>query len=198
MMIKVERETLLRLVAAQPLTPQLDSTARCQNEYEFVSIRKPAFDEDFPAEKLRYHDDDSVYTVSTASLSCDADDGDFDKRVSFADSLVTEEWTRDFTLKDDIPRLFYSSEEMQRFRQEYRLERKLISDLSINPDDLSADAEVFSRLFDSKRQAHGRHYISQVVVLHQNKLETFSEEAISSDDVQFDLDSFWSGKICFL
>ena len=84
-----------------------------------------------------------------------------------------------------------------RFRQEYRLEKKLISDLSIDPDHLAADEEMFSRLVNRKRQSHGRHHISQVVVLHQNKLETFADESFSCDDVQFDKAAFWSGNLAW-
>lgn len=198
-MIKIDREALLKILAAPALTPPYEAPIRCRGEYEYVSIQKPAFEEEYLVEKPQDQDDDSVYTASTASLSCDADDVDYDKQVSFSDSLVTEEWTREYTPKDDVAHLFYSSEEMQRFRQEYRLERKLISDLSINPDKLHTDIELFSQLVDSKRQAgaQGRHQISRVVVLHQNKLETFAVEVFSSDDIQFDLDSFWSGNLAW-
>ena len=111
MTIKVEREALLRLIASQPNPPTtLSTTTGFYPEYEYVvSLQKPAFS--VVARRIR-DDDDSVYTNSTASLSLDADDDD--KRVSFADPLVTEVWTRDYTSKDEISRLYYTAEETQR------------------------------------------------------------------------------------
>ena len=54
-------------------------------------------------------DEDSVYTSSTASFS-DAD-SDFDRRVTFAEDLVTEVWERPYTEKEDISTLYYSNDE---------------------------------------------------------------------------------------
>jgi hypothetical protein len=175
-----------------------------------------------------YDDDDSIFTLSTASLS--DSDSEIERRVSFADDLVTDEWTRPYTPKELIPTLYYSPEETSRFRQEYRLERKLLNDLSIDPvssDDLlssltstlsSSSAPSFSS--SSSVVPTPRHRISRVVVLHNDKLVTFSDdEATSNDDDEcsdpcgpldfdddssnspalpanfFDNDSFWSGSI---
>merc|ERR1712232_505780 len=88
-----------------------------------------------PPHLQQQHDD----TLSTASLS--SDEGSVDRRVSFCAEVVTEVWTRPFTDKDDIPNLFYSSEDTARFRQEYRLEKKLLSELSIDPETHSVDAK---------------------------------------------------------
>ena len=105
MTIKVEQEALLKLLSAPPLVPPSVTQTRCLDEFECACTEK---------EPIGHHDDDSVFTVSTASLSCDAEDGDYDKRVSFTETLVTEEWTREYTPKHEVPKLFYSSEEMQR------------------------------------------------------------------------------------
>ncbi|CAB9507875.1 expressed unknown protein [Seminavis robusta] len=198
MTIHVEREALLRLLASKPpSTPPLSTVIDCNDEYEYVSIEKPAFSDGVRLQEAT--DEDSVYTSSTASLSLDADD---DKRVSFVDPLVTEVWTREYTSKDEASRLFYSTEETQRFRQEYRLERKLLSDLAIDVNDCAKDTDkVFSSLADGKWQPQGRHLISRVVVLHNDKLETFfdtEKEASSRHEESndfFDSDSFWSGSI---
>ena len=92
-----------------------------------------------------------------------------------------------------------------RFRQEYRLERKVLSELSLDPDTFSVENEELSDLISSSPGAHstqGRHNISRVVVLHNNKLETFftpakvvqpKEEPLDGDF--FDNDSFWSGSL---
>jgi len=79
-----------------------------------------------------------------------------------------------------------------RFRSEYRLERKLLAELDVDP---SSHQEELSGLFATNDQ--GRHNISRVVVLHNDKIETFCnpEQAESSPDDFFDNDSFWSGSI---
>jgi hypothetical protein len=112
MTIRIQREALLKLLAAPPLTPPLEPQRTCREEYEYISIQKPGFPD--PSVPIGPQDDDSVYTASTSSLSCDTDDCEYDKRVSFAENLVTEEWTREYTPKEDVACLFYSTEEMQR------------------------------------------------------------------------------------
>lgn len=88
---------------------------------------------------------------------------------------------------------------MNRFRQEYRLERKLLQELDVDPETYPVNDEQLSALLGSSHpQALGRHRISRVVVLHNDKLETF----LNPDEVKspvgddfFDSDSFWSGSI---
>lgn len=81
---------------------------------------------------------------------------------------------------------------LYRFRQEYRLERKLLSELSVDPTSISLDDKDLSALvLPSSPQQPFR--ISRVVVLHNDKLETFMDEANADDS--FDNDSFWSGSI---
>jgi hypothetical protein len=98
---------------------------------------------------------------------------------------------------------------LYRFRQEYRLERKLLTDLAIDPKECPVDSEVLSNLANTSSQAQGRHRISRVVVLHNDKLETFfstdkaAEKAVKCRKIEdteagddfFDNDSFWSGSI---
>jgi len=69
-----------------------------------------------PVEKIRTatfssDDEDSIFTLSTASLS---DESEMERRVSFADDIVSEEWTRPYTPKEEVSNLFYSTEETQR------------------------------------------------------------------------------------
>ena len=101
--------------------------------------------------------------------------------------------------------LFVSS--IIRFRQEYRLERKLLTELSVDPDSFPVDNEDLSQFVaaTSSCSSNSRHRISRVVVLHNEKLETFFNpnplETVSpvtpepSGDDFFDNDSFWSGQI---
>ena len=113
MTIRIDRDLLLRILSAPPRDCALDPTSiHCQVKYEY--IEKPEGPNRLPDE-----DDDSVYTASTAALSCDADDVDaddveYDKRVSFADTLVTDQWTREYTAREDVGCLYYSSDEIQR------------------------------------------------------------------------------------
>lgn len=115
MTIKVEQETLLRVLERQPthsaLEPQIDG----HEEYIFVDFPKPLRRDDFLVEKIPHStcdDDDSVFTQSTASLS--DTDSEMERRVSFSDDLITEQWTRPFTPKEEVSDLYYTTEETQR------------------------------------------------------------------------------------
>lgn len=59
-------------------------------------------------------DDD---TASTGSLSSDSYDTQDARggRVSFADDIVTDVWTRPFTPRSEVSNLFYSTEETSRY-----------------------------------------------------------------------------------
>lgn len=71
------------------------------------------------------------------------------------------------------------NKQQQQFRQEYRLERKLLSELLINPETLPVDDEEVSNIATSPISSgnNGRHRISRVVVLHDDKLKTFFNPA---------------------
>ena len=82
------------------------------------------------------------------------------------------------------------------------MERKLLNELSIDPETFPVDCEDLSSLVASNPLPGGRHRISRVVVLHNDKLETFfnpGDDVIKKDapigDDFFDNDSFWSGSI---
>jgi hypothetical protein len=79
-----------------------------------IDFRKTFGSQDCSAvEKLRnftYDDDD--FTVSTTSLS--DTDSEAERSVSFAEELVTDEWTRPYTPREEVTKLFYSTEETQR------------------------------------------------------------------------------------
>lgn len=78
-----------------------------------------------------------------------------------------------------------------RFRQEYRVERKLVNELSVDPETFPIDPDDLTALALSQSS---RHKISRVVVLHNDKLETFFDKDPCQSDF-FDNDSFWSGSI---
>jgi hypothetical protein len=112
---------------------------------------------------------------------------------------------------------------LKQFRQEYRLEKKLLSELSIDPKTFPADEEDLSSLVaaTTSTNTNGRHWISRVCIVYNDKLETFSnpgdfqskastqpltasfrnqhdDRSKSGDDIPsdfFDNDSFWSGSL---
>lgn len=153
------------------------------------------------------YDDCTVTTASSSIVSFEPED----KRVSFAECLVTEERTRERTPREEISSLFYSCEETRRFRQEYRLERKLLAELESNLETQPCGTEDIGSILPQS-SITSRHRISRVVVVHNDKLETFfnhqqkpsspsppvklnvhKEIDISNDF--FDIDSFWSGSV---
>jgi hypothetical protein len=93
-----------------------------------------------------------------------------------------------------------------RFRQEFRLERKVLNELSIDPDCFPVDNQGLSNLIatSSTCQPSSFHRISRVVVMHNDKLDTFflpgkvlsqPKEPVNGGDDFFDNDSFWSGSL---
>lgn len=143
-------------------------------------------------------DDHSLFTLSTDSLSNYSDDASspIERRVTFATTLVTEERTRPRTPPEEVGELFYSSEQTQRFRQEYRLERKLINELAIDPESFPTGQEELSKLISGSASSSPsssslaiRHRISRVVVLHNDKLETFVNPGDGSSCPADDIDS---------
>lgn len=119
MTIKIEREALLQALESQPTGPPLEGPLPSGSGYLLVDFRKPISPDDFVVEKIRSStsdDDDSILTISTASLSDsdDSDDSVLERRVSFAEDLVTDEWTRPYTPREEVSSLFYSNEDTQR------------------------------------------------------------------------------------
>jgi len=235
MTIRVEREALLTVINTSQLSSRSSlprattslSSKPCnpciREEEEFVIVdsvpTKELYSDFIPGST---GDDDlaSLCTLSTSSSSsCDsASDATTERKVTFATQLVTDVWTRERTLPEDISNLFYSAVETQTFRQEYRLEKKLLSELSIDPETFPVDDEDLSNLVTATTCTNTRHRISRVCVVYNDKLETFCNPAdfgscqpstasfgsqqqaceksgneIPSDF--FDNDSFWSGSL---
>jgi hypothetical protein len=104
MIFNVEQEALLRLLERPPINPLTQSSASSGAPY-FEKLRSWSGD-----------DDDSVFTASTAGFSdSDSEDNSLERRVSFAEDLVTEEWTRPYTPKQDLESLYYSTEQTQKY-----------------------------------------------------------------------------------
>jgi len=160
------------------------------------------FAKDFFAEnktKSLLNDDRSIYTASTASFDSEDDDDDEVRRVSFAESVVTDVWTRPYTPEEERCNLYYSRADEKRFREEYNFERQLSIDPETFLEDSTSDEQP-SNLSSRQNQKNNSHYdISHLVVVHKNKFESFPMNQIEKDhtsaDNFFDSDSFWSGSI---
>lgn len=116
MTIIVEREALLRVICRQPPSACENTLISDDGEFVLVDIPKPFMGEDFYDRSLRgatCDDDDSLCTLSTDSLSSDSSHS-VERRVSFATDLVSDEWTRPWTPKEEVSNLFYSTEETLR------------------------------------------------------------------------------------
>lgn len=129
MTIKIEREALICVLSRPPSTPSTsrtpcDATTIPSVDEEFVLVDVPKsltpgsgdvfFNEGscFRRRSPSWASDDDC-THSTGSLSTDTSYS-IERQVSFSSTLVTEEWTRPRTPKEDVPNLFYSTDETQR------------------------------------------------------------------------------------
>lgn len=209
-------------------------TIQVQNEVvtlQHSSTQQWEFQEDdqFLRHRKKSNEDDDL-TAATAESSKDSDDDSIvssvsstitqSNKVSFCEELVTEKWTRPYTEPEDIPHLYYSTDETNRFRQEYRLERKVLTspdfdEVLLMSDDEASDCSSIRRpgtvcnsycnssdtdascpcLSDT---TSSRRSISRVVVLHNDKIESFSDSFCTNKMIApdfFDTPEFWSGSI---
>lgn len=119
MTIKVEREALLRVLHREPSGPSSPcDLTRISDDGEFVlvDIPKPFMTEGYYDKSLRgptCDEEQSVCTLSTDSFSTDSVDS-LDRRVTFASPLVTDEWTRPWTPREEVSKLFYSTDDTLR------------------------------------------------------------------------------------
>lgn len=128
MTIKVQQETFIAIQAQPwPISNDLDegyrfrkchsagcqtssSSSTCQDSEAYQSA---VVDNHALQSSVSIDDEDSVYTTTTTS-SFSESDTDLDRRVTFADDLVSDVWTRPYSNKEDIERLYYSNEDTQR------------------------------------------------------------------------------------
>lgn len=206
MTVKIERDALNCITNGTPRDlhhDQKSSANTClslnySSPPETVKILGTETSRDVVVEESSYPeldmtDDDS--SVSSYSIQPG-------RRVTFHSELITEVRTRPKTSKKDVRKLFYSYEETQQFRQEYRFERKRLAeeDESTFNFTMMQDCNMSSQ-DDSFPNMGFR--ISRVVVVHKDFQETFidkclnfniakvvSDESPSSDDSEF---SFASG-----
>jgi len=172
-----------------------DKGAHVVENYDDVSVR-------FPAVRAKSSDVESYVSDATAPRPVTPPPSPPSRRrVRFASSPVSCVWTRPYTKVQDVPTLFYSSEETAAFRQEYRMERKLLAAAAAQAGEGHQQQASIVQQPLAKRSKRS---ISMVVVMHNDTLETFTADAgqscegeplDSNSDVSFDNDSFWSGSI---
>lgn len=119
MTIKVEREALVTVLSRSPSWPSspCEATSISSDDDEFVLVNLPNKSSCLVDGGLlrcsSYSDEDSLCTLSTSSESS-VSDSSIERRVTFAPSLVSDEWTRPFTPREDVASLFYSTEDTNR------------------------------------------------------------------------------------
>lgn len=132
MTIRVEREALLTVIntsqssaihstSSVPTSTSLSSkpcNPCIREEDEFVivdAVPTKEFYSDFIPDSTGEDDLASLCTISTSSLSS-CDDTSTERRVTFATDLVSDVWTRERTLPEEVSNLFYSALETQTVR----------------------------------------------------------------------------------
>jgi len=160
-----------------------------------------------------YNDDDddeccsltqTIYSLSSSSSSSTSSSFDEDyetttRRVSFSIEKNEVHFVERYS-KENLEEYFYSYEDEQKFREESNLERKLLAELGV-VDQSNHEGELEDLLKNCT--CENDRQISHVLVLHNDKIESFSdpmmlsfsEDESSSLDDFFDNDNFWNGSM---
>ena len=163
--------------------------------------------------------DDTISTTSLCYSSFDDDDDDDNgieystgqggnndfngrrRRVSFTEGIVTDVRVRPFTTKDEIPNLFYSTEELQQFRQDDQSERN--RRLGCKTQGRNRDSGQALKINEVEL---ANCFISRCVLVCNNDKQsvkmTFFNSQGQTDLVPkgndfFDVDSFWTGSLAW-
>ena len=101
------------VVALQHSSSSDQWTINKEEEDAYLRFRKkPCEDDDYTISTVslssKDSDDDSVISTSSSTVAST-------NRVSFSDELITMEWTRPYTEPEDVPLLYYSTEETNRY-----------------------------------------------------------------------------------
>lgn len=111
-MLLIERDALTSVLERPPCTGNgdelIDVSCGKEGDSPCIFIGEKG-DSPFLRDECTSFDDD---TASTASFSDSSYEDD--KRVSFADALVSDVWERPRTQPEEVSKLFFSSEETQR------------------------------------------------------------------------------------
>lgn len=174
------------MIVIESQTPQL--------EYALESTSK---DSHVPLYLLRPSStfDDECCSLASTSYSSSSSffSEDETRRVTFSEDNEVHLVERIYP-QESLNEHFYSYEDTQKFRKESRLERKVLAELGANES--SHEGEL-QGLFHNNDLCN-KHEISHVVILHNDKLETFCDprkQAPENINDFFDNDSFWSGSM---
>jgi hypothetical protein len=107
MTIKIEHDALLTVLSRAREQPPRRCQSDPEDENEWVEVSYPKADQ--PSPPVESYDDDCCSLSSTECSSLSSE-----RRVSFADSLVTEIKECPRTPIEDVPSLFYSPEQLTR------------------------------------------------------------------------------------
>jgi len=140
--------------------------------------------------------DDEYYSLASTSYSSSTtydsskDDERKTRRVAFSNEdevhLVQRLYPR-----ESLNEHFYSYKDEQRFREEYRLERRLLAELHIDHSSYEGEMQDLSHAINLSK-----HKISHVTILHNGKIETFCHPKQQSGvDNFFDSNNFWAGSM---
>jgi hypothetical protein len=113
MTIKIERDSQLRVSDSHSdsSTSHVPPFETGMVEDDFLLVNFPQMCSGVGKLRSSTLDDD---TASTGSFSSDSTDSGL-RRVSFANNLVTDSWTRPYTPRSEVSSLFYSTEETTRY-----------------------------------------------------------------------------------
>ena len=229
MTIKIERDAVLYILSREPSTEPSPSSLLDDDDAEIVVYcsKEEAPVLIPPSSPRPSFDDDDFFQPSSPCSTLDLVDSDVGdwcsfhepekvrRRVTFCPHLVSEVWTRPRTRPQDLRKLFYTYEETQAFRQEYRREREILESEehthlpATSPNSTNHDT---ASTWQEGAGPAKRHRISRVVVHHHDTLETFfhtgdnatvkretpalpAPSVMDKSDNFFDVDSFWSGSI---
>ena len=197
----------------------LKTTAPCNN------IKTDFFDNSDLFYGQENSDDDDVASLcSNTTYSTTFTDSSRtirQRRVSFATNLIADVWTRPRTLREDVAELFYSSQETQQFRDEYRWERERIVDTIVTAsvdddvtttrttDGISSSTDFIKNKFSPISRAvifdkTGKQKIffpdnqeakTSGSTIHTSGSTTYEHTKAKTEIFDFDDDSFWNGEL---
>jgi len=180
-MIVIESREALQLEYA------LVSQSKASSHGSLIELLRPSTsfdDECCSLASTSYSSSSSTYTSERET-----------RRVTFSDEDEVHFVQRIYP-RESLHEHFYSHEDTQRSRQEYRLERKLLAELGANRS--SHEGELQDLFPAEEDPLSTKHQISHVVVLHNDKIKTFCDPRQQSpENINdfFDNDSFWGGSM---
>jgi len=199
-----------------------------QLEYVFVSnmksglmqLLRPSSFSSSPSRTSCDDDDDDCCSLASTSYSLSTTSSSFEderttttttnsrRKVTFSDETNEIYFVEQIYPKEDLNKYFYSPKDEKRFRREAKLERKLLAELGVDESNhYEGELQNLNNMDFNNNNNERIRNISNVVVLHNNKIETFCDAAggkqqhsLNNDksvDNFFDNDNFWGGSMTY-